>query len=331
MRLDDLVAHAARLVPMFAGPQVRYKVSVLPDKRTIRYYVQEGLIDRPGRRGREAVFFYRHLLQVLVIKRLQADYLPLKKIAEITRSDDGGLEKLLTSEAPAGGRASEALLPRPRAQARLPLIPAPGPGWNTCRTFRVNDYLELRVDEGFDLLDPSVDLDIINARIVNALSILALGTPRETAYDAATPAAFGHGDSPWFVPAPPVASLEQAVVALITEGGLVPKGNPDGLESSRATRFLKYSLAGIGDLRSDVFESIDLGWDTADVNADPDRLVPLDVMRELEAKRVIGRVHGYFYTTTGVATTVEAARAIGRGMAAELRREGVSVAILTAT
>jgi betaine reductase len=46
---------------------------------------------------------------------------------------------------------------------------------------------------------------------------------------------------------------------------------------------------------------------------------------------LIGKLHRYFYTTTGVATTVDAARKIGRGIAAELKREGVSAAILTAT
>ena len=36
-------------------------------------------------------------------------------------------------------------------------------------------------------------------------------------------------------PAPPVARVSAARVALITEGGIVPRGNPDRLESRRAT------------------------------------------------------------------------------------------------
>jgi hypothetical protein len=35
---------------------------------------------------------------------------------------------------------------------------------------------------------------------------------------------------------------------LVTEGGLVPRGNPDRLEWVRATRWLAYSLAGVDDL-----------------------------------------------------------------------------------
>src|SRR5262245_32352519 len=53
------------------------------------------------------------------------------------------------------------------------------------------------------------------------------------------------------------AGLKDATVALVTEGGLVPKGNPDRLESSRGTRFFKYSMH--------------TGYDTSTVDRDPDR------------------------------------------------------------
>ena len=44
-------------------------------------------------------------------------------------------------------------------------------------------------------------------------------------------------------------NLTDATVALVTEGGLVPKGNPDRLESSRGSRYFKYSIEGREDLR----------------------------------------------------------------------------------
>ena len=97
--LDELVDHSSRLIPLLIGKQVRYKVNDFPDKRTVRYYVQEGLIDRPTRQGRQAMFFYRHLLQVLAVKKLQTDYFSLKKIAQITRRlDNRELENLLMAE-----------------------------------------------------------------------------------------------------------------------------------------------------------------------------------------------------------------------------------------
>ena len=167
---------------------------------------------------------------------------------------------------------------------------------------------------------------------MNALSIFSFNEVDCSAYDAASPTAISHQpDSLYYHRPSPIESLREATVVLITEGGLVPKGNPDRLESVHATRFLKYSLADIGNLEEDAFESIDSGWDTTYVNADPDRLLPLDVMRDIEANRLIGKMHRFFYTTTGVATTIDTARKIGRGIAAELIREEVSAAILTAT
>ncbi len=49
-----------------------------------------------------------------------------------------------------------------------------------------------------------------------------------------------------------------------------------------------------------------------EVNEDPDRVLPLDVMRELERERCIGLLHPYYYVTTGMATAVENARRFGQ-------------------
>ena len=67
-------------------------------------------------------------------------------------------------------------------------------------------------------------------------------------------------------------SLKDATVALVTEGGLVPKGNPDRLESSRGSRYFKYSLAGLDDLRCGDFAAMHIGYDTSMVDEDPDRM-----------------------------------------------------------
>jgi glycine reductase len=120
-------------------------------------------------------------------------------------------------------------------------------------------------------------------------------------------------------------------VALVTEGGLVPLGNPDRLESARAGRFLKYSIAGMSALAGGQFESVDRGWDNRHVNEDPNRLLPLDVISELEKDRTISKVHEYFYTTTGVATSIEDSRRMGRSIAKELRDHHISAVILTST
>jgi DNA-binding transcriptional MerR regulator len=321
LELDVFLTQAIRFIPLFVTKQVRYKVTDIPTKRTIQYYVHKGLISKPGRRGRRIAFSYRHLLQVLAVKKLQNDYLPLRKIAEIMRSSsERELEDILIGER------------RVLSPLRPSDSPSPNSLWTSWRRVRIDDHIELSVQEGFDLLDPSIDLDVINAKIINALSVLSLPGADWTAYDSsASPHAYTQDEGLCFVVAPPVASLKHASVALITEGGLVPKGNPDGLEPSRASRYLKYSIAEVDDMSGGAFESIDLGWDTIHVNADPNRLVPLDVMREFEREGLIGKTHRYLYTTTGVATTVDAAHRVGKNIAADLKSAGISAAILTAT
>ena len=132
-------------------------------------------------------------------------------------------------------------------------------------------------------------------------------------------------------PAPPTNDLSVATIALVTEGGLIPKGNPDQIESHRATRYGRYSLEGLSRLDGENFESIHRGYDTTFVSEDPNRLVPVDVMREMEEEGIIGSLYPYFFTTTGVATSVENAKKIGGEIAGKLKEAGVTGAILTST
>jgi glycine reductase len=133
------------------------------------------------------------------------------------------------------------------------------------------------------------------------------------------------------IPAAPVADPAQARVALVTEGALVPAGNPDRLESARATRWLRYRIEGLDALRPGEWESVDGGFATTAANADPNRLVPLDAARALEREGRIGRLHPEFLVTVGNGTSVATARRFGVEWAAELRKAGVQAAILTAT
>ena len=73
------------------------------------------------------------------------------------------------------------------------------------------------------------------------------------------------------------------------------------------------------------------GFDTTAANADPNRLVPLDAVRELEAEGRIGSLHDMFFTTSGVDTPVATSAKFGREIAEELRDAGVEAVILTGT
>lgn len=63
--------------------------------RTVRLYATQGLIDRPGREGRHAVYGRRHLLQLLLIRALARRGLSLSAIAPLVALSEGELEQQL--------------------------------------------------------------------------------------------------------------------------------------------------------------------------------------------------------------------------------------------
>ena len=132
-------------------------------------------------------------------------------------------------------------------------------------------------------------------------------------------------------PAPPVKDLSKAKIALFTTGGLVPVGNPDKIKQAFATSFGVYDMTGLDALKKGVYESIHGGYDTTAASNDPHRLVPLDVMRDLEREGVIGELYPFFGATCGVGTNVASGQEMGAKWAKMLRDAGVTAAILTST
>lgn len=130
---------------------------------------------------------------------------------------------------------------------------------------------------------------------------------------------------------PPLADLRHARIALVTDGGLVPRGNPDGIEARAATKFGTYSIAGVDDLKGEDYEVSHGGYDTSFAQADPDRLVPVDALRELEREGRIGALHDAFFSTSGMVNPLENSRRLGRELAQELRRLQIDAVILTST
>ena len=134
------------------------------------------------------------------------------------------------------------------------------------------------------------------------------------------------------VPAPRlVKTLDGATIALVTDGGLVPRGNPDGIEALNATRYGAYSIEGKSALEAGQYDNVHRGYDTTYVKQDPHRLVPVDVARELEQAGAMGKLHEVVYSTTGVATTLAHSQRMGREIAAKLKAAGVNGVILTST
>lgn len=132
-------------------------------------------------------------------------------------------------------------------------------------------------------------------------------------------------------PAGAIKELSTAVIALVTDGGLVPEGNPERMEPGRPTRFATVPIKGVDRLDAKEFDVVHSGYDTALANQDPHRLVPLDVMRQLEREGVIGQVHEFIHATGGAHAAVENATRIGEGIAGRLKAAGVDGVILTST
>jgi betaine reductase len=138
-------------------------------------------------------------------------------------------------------------------------------------------------------------------------------------------------DFPQIPAPPPVKELRRATVALVTDGGFVPHGNPDAIEALAATRYGAYSIHGQQRLDPGQYDNVHPGYDTTYVKLDPHRLLPVDVARELEQQGAIGKLHETVYSTTGVATTLAHSERMGREIAAELHAAGVDAVILTST
>ncbi len=132
-------------------------------------------------------------------------------------------------------------------------------------------------------------------------------------------------------PAPAVTDLRLATIALVTSGGIVPRGNPDHIESASASRFGAYSIEGLSSLSSTTHQSVHGGYDPTFANADPNRVLPLDALRALEKAGKIGRLHNTYFATVGNATPVERAARFGREIAALLVNVGVQAVVFTST
>ena len=66
---------------------MNYKISELANKtgvtkRTIHYYISKGLLLPPEGEGVNSVYNDEHLKRILLIKKLQSEYMPLNKIRE---------------------------------------------------------------------------------------------------------------------------------------------------------------------------------------------------------------------------------------------------------
>lgn len=132
-------------------------------------------------------------------------------------------------------------------------------------------------------------------------------------------------------PNPAVKDITKATIALVTSGGIVPKGNPDHIESSSASKYGEYDIDGVMDLTAETYETAHGGYDPVYANDDSDRVLPVDVLREFEQEGKIGKLYKYFYTTVGNGTSVANSKGFAEEFSKKLIADGVDAVILTST
>ena len=132
-------------------------------------------------------------------------------------------------------------------------------------------------------------------------------------------------------PNPAVKDMAHATVALCTSGGIVPHGNPDRIESSSASKYGEYDIEGVMDLKEGEWETAHGGYDPVYANEDADRVLPVDVLRDMEKEGRIGKLYHYFYTTVGNGAAVASSKAFAEEYAKKMKEDGVDCVIMTST
>jgi len=132
-------------------------------------------------------------------------------------------------------------------------------------------------------------------------------------------------------PGKAIVDMSKATIAIVTSGGIVPKGNPDRIESSSASKYGKYDIEGVDDLTAEGWETAHGGHDPVYANEDADRVIPVDVLRDMEKEGKIGKLHRYFYSTVGNGTAVASSKKFAEEFTKELVADGVDAVVLTST
>jgi glycine reductase len=132
-------------------------------------------------------------------------------------------------------------------------------------------------------------------------------------------------------PATAIKDIRKARLALVSSGGPVPAGNPDHIESSSASKYGTYDLRNITSFTPENGQTAHGGYDPVYANEDLDRVLPVDVVKEMVANGEIGSLHDYWYATVGNGTSVANAKKFAAEIAQKLLADNVNAVILTST
>jgi betaine reductase len=134
-------------------------------------------------------------------------------------------------------------------------------------------------------------------------------------------------------PPSPIKDPATCEIALVSDGGLVPRGNPDGLSGRGNLRWTTYEIDEFlpEEFDSSDYEIVHTGYFPVEILGDPSRLVPVDVMRDLVKEGEVGKLHPTFFSTSGNATVSKRCTQMGSEIGAEIKRRGIDAVIFTST
>ena len=196
--LEELVAAANATLPHFLPavedrPGSAGKVREEVNARLVRHYAGSGLLDENSREGREARYGFRHLLQLLLVRRLLTEGYPAAVIAKlILGKDDAELRALLQGGASVNATPANPALdflagvrrravsppaavpfhrpPVPASPpANVPPATAPGGSWDRLELL---PGLEVHVRTGFRLPSSPHERERLSQLFLDALQAL---------------------------------------------------------------------------------------------------------------------------------------------------------------
>lgn len=134
---------------------------------------------------------------------------------------------------------------------------------------------------------------------------------------------------------PPLLGKELSTceIALISDGGLVPKDNPDRLRSSGNMSWAAYKIDALwpDQYTATDYEISHTGYYPVHILNNPNRLVPVDILRDLEKEGIIKKLHPVFYSTSGNGAAQASCRKMGEEIAGQLNQKDVDGVIQTST
>ena len=125
-----------------------------------------------------------------------------------------------------------------------------------------------------------------------------------------------------------VADMSKATIAFASDGGLVPKGNPDRMATRSNLIWNHYNM----DEMFKDYEIVHAGYFNDYVLQSPDRLLPRDVVQDMVAEGKVGALDPTYYAMPACTTVSKRCAEVGEEMAADIVEKGnIDAVILTST